>query len=116
MEAAMRYPKSAGALASLAILAGALGIGSVTRAEEPAETAARADCSFDVRALRSPRERWHEMSARAELVAPSRLIAAASVAGGKRRPGAPPKAPTAPAPRNFIDSEIFAKMVQDGVK
>ncbi|HEV7920016.1 MAG TPA: DUF1549 domain-containing protein, partial [Thermoanaerobaculia bacterium] len=52
-----------------------------------------------------------------ELVSPSRLTAQATAAApGRRRPSQPPKASTPPAPRNFIDAEIFGKMVKDGVR
>lgn len=65
-----------------------------------------ADCTFHAVTLRSPRDTFHQLSLLTESLAPS----------GRRRPGQPPTASTPPAPRNFIDSEIFGKMVRDGVQ
>lgn len=79
---------------------------SVATAQEPS-----ADCAFEAMRLRSPRETYHQLSTRTELVAPS----AVASAPGRRRPSQPPKGSTPPAPRSFIDSEIFGKMVKDGV-
>ena len=71
-----------------------------------------ADCTFSAKQLRSPRDAYHRLSLTTELVAPS-LTAQATA---RRRPGQPPTASTPPAPRNFIDAEIFGKMVKDGVQ
>ena len=76
-----------------------------------------ADCAFKAKLLRSPRDTYHQLSLTTELLAPSHLTAqATATAPGRRRPGQPPTASTPPAPRNFIDSEIFGKMVQDGIQ
>jgi hypothetical protein len=105
----MRYAKLTGALLFALVWSFSL------RAQE----APAADCTFDAMKLRSPRETYHELSLRTELVAPTKLIAQPTAAGapaGRRRPNLPPKDSTPPAPRNFIDSEIFGKMVKDGVQ
>jgi hypothetical protein len=68
----------------------------------------RETCPFGPFDLRSPREQqaalYHELSVRAEAVAPSR-----------HRATTPPQGFTYPAVANYIDGEIFAKMRQDGV-
>lgn len=73
-----------------------------------------ADCTFNPESFRSPREIWREVSARAELVAPTPQAAADSTSGGRRRASTAPK-PFALAPKNFIDAEIFGKMQRDGI-
>jgi hypothetical protein len=68
------------------------------------------DCTFtQEQAQRTGPELWHRLSERAEAVAPS-----AAVGGGKRRAVLPPNGPPFAA-ANFIDSQIFGKMVKDGV-
>jgi hypothetical protein len=68
------------------------------------------DCTFTPEQLRREGpELWHRLSERAEAVAPS-----AAVSSGKRRAVLPPMGPPFVA-RNFIDSEIFGKMVKDHV-
>ncbi|HKO56208.1 MAG TPA: DUF1549 domain-containing protein [Thermoanaerobaculia bacterium] len=103
----MRYAKLTGALLAL-----------VSSFSLRAQEAPAADCPFNALKLRSPRETYHEVSLRTELVSPTKLIAQPTAAGapGRRRPSQPPKGSTPPAPRNFIDSEIFGKMVKDGVQ
>jgi hypothetical protein len=65
------------------------------------------ECTFDPHALRSPREVWHQLSAAAESTAPS---------GGRHRAVTPPVAPPQSfTPRNFVDSEIFGKMLKDNI-
>ena len=60
----------------------------------------------------SGRELWHRLSQNAELVAPS----AASSAGTSSRRRAVAPTPGVPfVSRNFIDDEIFGKMLKDGV-
>jgi hypothetical protein len=104
----MRYAKPTGTLLTLVV--------SVVLGAQEAP-APSADCTFNAMKLASPRERYHELSQTTELVAPSRLTAQATAAApGRRRPSQPPKASTPPAPRNFIDSELFGKMVKDGVQ
>ena len=51
-----------------------------------------ADCTFDPHQLRSSRELWHELSGRAELVAPTRATTEATTTG-RRRSVAPPSTP-----------------------
>jgi hypothetical protein len=104
----MRYVKPRGTLLALVFSL------SLAAQEAPAPAA---DCTFNAMKLRSPRETYHELSLTTELVSPSRLTAqATATAPGRRRPSTPPKASTPPAPRNFIDSEIFGKMVKDNVQ
>jgi cytochrome oxidase Cu insertion factor (SCO1/SenC/PrrC family) len=71
----------------------------------------RADCTFNPQAFHSPREVWRNASRNAELVAPS--IQSESVASGRRHASNPPSLGF--IPRNFIDTEIFGKMMRDGV-
>ncbi|HEX7192194.1 MAG TPA: DUF1553 domain-containing protein [Thermoanaerobaculia bacterium] len=89
--------------ALLAVMVAAAVAGGGAASDEP-----HPECTFDPHALRSPREIWHQLSATAEAVAPS---------SGRHRavnpPAAPPQTFTA---RNFIDSEIFGKMVNDKVR
>jgi hypothetical protein len=75
-----------------------------------------ADCTFDPQQLRSSRELWHEISARAELVAPTRANTEAT-STGRRRSVVPPSTPVQPfQSRNFVDDEIFGKMVSDNIR
>lgn len=68
-----------------------------------------ADCTFSLEQMhRTGPEVWHRLSQNAELVAPS------SVATSRRRAVAP--TPGVPyVAKNFIDDEIFGKMLKDGV-
>src|SRR5438105_12430997 len=71
--------------------------------------AAKETCPFGPFDLRSPREQqaslYHQLSLTIEAVAPSR-----------RRAVLPPSGPTSfPAAVNFIDTDVFNKMRQDGV-
>src|SRR5258708_31652250 len=70
-----------------------------------------ADCSFSLEQMRrSGPDLWHRLSQDAELVAP----ATAAPTTSKRRVVTPP--PAAPsAVKNFIDTEVFGKMVKDGI-
>jgi hypothetical protein len=70
-----------------------------------------ADCTFNPQAFHSPRQVWRDASRNAELVAPS--IRGDSAAGGRRHASNPPALGF--TPRNFIDTEIFGKMMHDGV-
>jgi hypothetical protein len=68
----------------------------------------RAECTFNPSAFRSPAAIFHELSQRAELVAP---------ASARRRAAVPPlPAPLTFTAKNFIDDEIFGKMVKDNVR
>lgn len=88
----------------------------VTRshADEEVQIAARAECTFDPMQARSGRELWHIISRNAELVAPSGRESDA-VTSSKRRAVAPPSGSTFVA-KNFIDTEIFGKMVKDKIR
>src|SRR5437016_3530510 len=75
-----------------------------------------ADCTFDPHQLRSSRELWHELSGRAELVAPTRATTEATTTG-RRRSVVPPSTPALTfQSRNFVDDEIFGKMVSDKIR
>src|SRR5205807_720169 len=73
-----------------------------------------ADCTFDPHQLRSSRELWHELSGRAELVAPTRATTEAATTGRRRSVTPPPS--QAFQSRNFVDDEIFGKMVSDKIR
>lgn len=75
---------------------------------------AKSDCTFQPLARSSERLMWRDISERAELVAPSRVIENAQAA--TRRRAVQPPAPSAIPLRNFVDNEIFGKMARDGVK
>jgi hypothetical protein len=74
---------------------------------EPSLSDPRSDCTYDPHAFRSPHEAFHEASMRAEAVAP------AAVTPARRRAVLPPK--LAFQARNFVDDEIFGKMMKDGI-
>lgn len=75
------------------------------------------DCTFRLeQAHGREREVWREISARAELLSPSTTAEVTAVAAGKRRSVVPPSGSTIPKSANFIDDEIFGKMVKDGIK
>jgi hypothetical protein len=82
------------------------------------ENDARAECSFNPRAFRSAAEMFHELSDRAELVVPSmHPTATATAASSRQRAAAPPvQPPLTFTAKNFIDDEIFGKMVKDNVR
>jgi len=74
------------------------------------------DCTFDPHQVRTAQQRWHELSARAELVAPTRAGVEATASTGRRRSIQPPTySPPQFISRNFVDDEIFGKMVQDHI-
>jgi Protein of unknown function (DUF1549)/Protein of unknown function (DUF1553) len=97
------------------VVAGTLSAVSGSRAADDIEIAARAECSFDPSQVHSQRELWHVISRNAELVAPSAKQSDATTTNLKRRAVAP-AAGTPFAARNFIDTEIFGKMVQDKIQ
>ena len=70
-----------------------------------ADSPQRADCTFDAAAARTRPNVWRQLSADAETVAPSR-----------RRAIKPPSTEQTFTRRNFIDSEIFGKMVRDRIR
>ncbi len=83
-----------------------LAVGARSRA---GDSDVRAECRFNPRAFPSAAMVFHELSARAELVAgPLRHRAAVP-------PPAPPPTTTFTA-KNFIDDEIFGKMLKDNVR
>ena len=98
----MRPLRAVGVVLSLSLAAAAL----------PA-----ADCTFDAGRVRTPQDRWREVSQEVELLAPSPFGPPAphATTGGRRRAVTPSPAPTFVA-RNFIDEEIFGKMLRDGVR
>src|SRR6266849_3763962 len=99
--------RTVGAIIPLLVVFGANG--------GPGDTPA-ADCTFDPQQVRSSRELWHELSARAELIAPTRATAEATTTG-RRRSVAPPSTPVQSfQSRNYVDDEIFGKMVLDKVR
>lgn len=77
---------------------------------------ARAECSFSPRAFRSAEMMFHELSQRAELVVPS-IHAVVTTADSRRRPVVPPvQPPLTFTAKNFIDDEIFGKMLKDNIR
>ena len=74
------------------------------------------DCTYDPHHFRPSSELWHELSARAELVAPTRATVESSSVPNRRHSSQPPTySPPAFTSANFIDDEIFGKMVQDHI-
>jgi hypothetical protein len=89
---------------------------SGSRAADDVETAPPADCTFDASQVHSQRELWHVISRNAELVAPSgKAKQSDATTTSKRRAIAPPPGSSFAA-RNFIDTEVFGKMVQDKIQ
>jgi hypothetical protein len=82
------------------------------------ENDARAECSFNPRLFHSAAELFHELSEHAELVVPSmHATATATTASSRNRAAAPPvQPPLTFTAKNFIDDEIFGKMVKDNVR
>ncbi|HEV7426469.1 MAG TPA: DUF1553 domain-containing protein [Thermoanaerobaculia bacterium] len=70
----------------------------------------RAECSFNPRAFRSAEIVFHELSQRAE------LVAATTASSRRRTVVAPVQPPLTFTAKNFIDDEIFGKMVKDNVR
>lgn len=88
---------------AIAVLVAVVAVSGHATSDDP-----HPECTFDPHALRSPREIWHQLSVTAETVAP---------AGGRHRAVTPPAAPPLTfTPRNFVDTEIFGKMVTDKVR
>ncbi|MGZ5477271.1 MAG: hypothetical protein ACXW29_14635 [Thermoanaerobaculia bacterium] len=94
---------------------GAFAVVSRSPAGEDVQIAARAECMYDPAEVHSSRELWHTISRNAELVAPSDRQSDAVTSSHKRRAVSPPAGSTFTA-RNFIDSEIFGKMVKDNIR
>ncbi len=95
------------------VLLGVMSVVTGSRAADDVEVTARAECTFDPAQVHSPRELAHLLSQNAERVAPGKQSDA--VTSSKRRAVAPPAGTTFTA-KNFIDSEIFGKMVQDKIR
>ncbi len=93
---------------------GAVVVVARSHADDEVQIAARAECTFDPTQARSGRELWHIISRNAELVAPS-VRQSDAVTTSKRRAVAPPSGSTFVA-KNFIDAEIFGKMVKDKIR
>jgi len=83
----------------------AIGVSSSAGENDP-----RSDCSFNPRAFRSAAMIFHELSARAEAVVPSGTSSRRHAAD----PPVPP--PLTFTAKNFVDDEIFGKMVKDNVR
>jgi len=90
------------------VLAGAsallLALGALSAGED-VTTAPRAECTYDPAQVHTSRELAHLLSRNAEAVAPT---------PSKRRVVAPPPQSTFKS-KNFVDDEIFGKMVRDHV-
>lgn len=110
----MASRRSLGPVVLTVVVVTALSAVSGSRAADGVE-ASRADCTFDPTQVHSQRELWHIISRNAELVAPSGRESDAITSSPKRRAVVPPAGSSFTA-RNFIDSEIFGKMVQDKIR
>jgi len=74
------------------------------------------DCPFDPHQRRTTAEVWHELSARAELVSPTRATVQSTAVPNHRHSSQPPTYSPPPfTSNNFVDDEIFGKMIQDKV-
>jgi len=93
------------------VLVGVLAGGSVSAGDELIEPKPNPECTYSRAAAqaRSAPAVWHRISASAELVAPS------AASSGRHRAAVPPKGGP-PVAANFIDTEVFGKMTQDGVR
>jgi hypothetical protein len=109
-EDVMRALRCSAAAALMLIAAGASGNDGDPRAE----------CSFNPAAFRSAEVMFHELSERAELVVPSMhaaATAAATTTASRHRAVLPPVAPPLTfTAKNFVDDEIFGKMVKDNIR
>src|SRR3954447_6621455 len=93
------------------VLVGVLAGGSVSAGDGLIEPKPNPECTFSRAAerTRSGPAVWHRASANAELVAP------AAASSGRHRAAVPPKGGP-PVAANFIDTEVFGKMTQDGIR
>jgi hypothetical protein len=101
-----RIPTLSRALVPL-LMVTAVAVGP-TAAEDDVIPAPNADCTFHVELNRPARELWHRLSQNAEAVSPS------ATSTSRRHAANPPKGSSFVA-KNFIDTEIFGKMVRDGI-
>jgi len=95
----MRHILALAGASALLLALGALSAG------EDVTTAPRAECTYDPAQVHTSRELAHLLSRNAEAVAPT---------PSKRRVVAPPPQSTFKS-KNFVDDEIFGKMVRDHV-
>jgi hypothetical protein len=96
---------------SIFFLCGVLATSVVARGDEP--TFPKPECTYSraAEAAKSGPVVWHRVSMAAELIAPT------SADSGRHRAAAPPKGePPAFTAVNFIDTEVFGKMVRDGIR
>jgi len=98
---------------SIFFLVGVLAAGAVSKADDPVPP--KPECTYSRAAAQaaSAPAVWHRISANAELAAPT-----STPAPPRHRASAPPKTdpPGTFVAVNFIDTEIFGKMVKDGVR
>ena len=96
---------------SIFFLCGVLTTGVVVRGDEP--TVPKPECTFSraAAAAKSGPAVWHRVAMAAELLAPT------AADSGRHRAAVPPKGdPPAFTAVNFVDTEIFGKMVKDGIR
>jgi hypothetical protein len=92
-------------------LAGVLAAGAGSYADEPVVPQPECTYSRAAELARSGPAVWHRVSAAAELAAPT------ATDSGRHRAATPPKdLPQSFTAVNFVDSEVFGKMVKDGVR
>jgi hypothetical protein len=92
----------------------AFAVSAIGMAQESISPAAP-DCTLQLQQMQShERDAWRTLSMHAEQLVPS---ATASAPGGRGRAVLPPSGPAVRTftSANFIDDEIFAKMVRDGI-
>src|SRR5712691_3848117 len=92
-------------IATPLLAAGIFVAGTPSRGEDEIVNLPAADCTFQADQIHSAPEIWHRLSQRAEAVAPSST---------RRRVTNPPTGDPFIA-KNFIDTEVFRKMVRDGI-
>src|SRR5437870_8992867 len=92
-------------LATPLLAAGIFVAGTPSRGEDEIVNLPAADCTFQAEQIHSAPEIYHRLSQRAEAVAPSST---------RRRVTNPPTGDPFIA-KNFIDNEVFGKMVRDGI-
>jgi hypothetical protein len=96
---------------SIFFLCGVLTTGVVVRGDEPIVTQPECTFSRSAEAAKSGPAVWHRVSAAAELLAPT------AADSGRHRAAVPPKgAPPPFTAVNFVDTEVFGKMVKDGIR
>ncbi|HEX8153266.1 MAG TPA: DUF1549 domain-containing protein, partial [Thermoanaerobaculia bacterium] len=114
----MRFPGVVLSLVAVTLIAGAPVSTRAAEDETPQVAASKADCTFDASAPRTPREMWKKVTDDINTYDRSRWGAPAVNADAKppkRRAYVPSPPPTFES-KNFIDDEIFGKMVKAGVR